>query len=294
MLENIYEVKRNKLKHDDLNKSHVFREGSNAALREAVEILLNFNKPLSFRKDYGADRGDIKYLQNVLLQHGVIRQVQTIGSEVLCELEQNINNFSKVMPALAAMLEKLQSLGTMISPQGLINDYMKIYGIGYNASILFFAVLKRYFKDSLIILPEAQDIGTLKTTSYDSLLDLLYYQKYKNAVMEYKEVQAHDEFFMQELYKSISNQSLTIETTVTIDLLHERLKEWYEGLDVICKVKNIYETDELERFIEVFNKINSVSARDFILEEIKTIYGYARTGFSFIGRCSCDHDKAQE
>jgi hypothetical protein len=276
MLENIYEVKRNKLKHDDFNKSHVFREGSNAALREAVEILLNFNKPLSFRKDYGADRGDIKYLQNVLLQHGVIRHVQTIGNEVLCELDQNINNFSKVMPALASMLEKVQSMGTMISPQGLINDYMKIYGIGYNAAILFFAVLKRYFKDSLIILPEAQDIGTLKTTSYDSLLDLLYYQKYKNAVMEYKQVQAHDEFFMKELSKLISNQSLTIETTVTIDLLHEQLKEWYKGLDVICKVKNIYEADELERFIEVVNKINSVSARDFILEEFKTIYGYDR------------------
>lgn len=276
MLESIYESKRNKLNHEDLNKSHVFKEGSNAALREAVEILLNFNKPLAYRKDYGADRGDIKYFQNVLLQHGVIRQVQTVGNEVLCELEQNSNKFAKVIPALAAMLEKLQSMGTVISPQGLISDYMKTYGIGYNASILFFAVAKRYFKDSLIILPEAQDIGTLKTTSYDSLLDLLFHQKYKNAVMEYKQIQTHDEFFIKELYKLITKQSLEIETTVTIDLLHEALKKWYEGLDGICKVKNIYEINKLDRFIEVFNKINSVSARDFVLEEVKTIYGYDR------------------
>ena len=58
--------------------------------------------------------------------------------------------------------------------------------------------------------------------------------------------------------------------------LHEQLKAWYKGLDDICRVKSIYEVNELDVFIEVFNRIDRVSARDFILEEIKTVYSYDR------------------
>jgi hypothetical protein len=276
MLESIYESKRNKLNHEDLNKSHVFKDSGNTALREAVEILLDFNKPLSYRKDYAADRGDIKYIQNVLMQHGVIKPVQTIGNQVMCELEHNISKFSKIIPALASMLEKFKSISIGTSPQGFIEDYIRTYGIGYNAAILFFAVAKRYFKDSLIILPEAHDIGYLKITSYDSILDLLYHQKYKNAVIEYKQIEPHDEFFIRELYKVICDQSIALENTITLDQLYENFKKWYKGLNDICKVNSIYDTNKLESFIGVFNRIDSISARDFILEEIKTIYGYER------------------
>ena len=276
MLEKIYESKRNKINHDDINKCHLFKEAGNVALREAVEILLDINKPLCYRKDYAADRGDIKYIQKVLLQCGVIKQVQTIGNQVICELEQDVGKYAKVIPALAAMLNEVRNFNMAVWPHGMIDNYMKEYGIGFNAALLFFAVVKRYYKDSLIILPEAHDIGTLKVTSYDSLLDLLYYQKYKNAVMEYKQIQVYDAAFIKEMYKLLTNQSIDVETTVTVDQLHEQLKVWYNGLDDICKVKSIYEVNELNPFIDVFNKISIVSARDFVLEEIKTIYGHDR------------------
>lgn len=276
MLESIYESKRNKINHEDINKSHIFKEGGNAALREAIEILLDLNEPVYFRKDYGADRGDIKYIQNVLLNTGVIKQVQTVGYKVICELEQDTAKYEKVWPALAAMLKELRSFNTAIRPQGLIDDYMKTYGIGYNAAMLFFAVAKRFYKDSLIIIPEAHDIGVLKVTSYDTLLDLLYYKKYKNAVMEYKQIHEHDAFFIKEMYKLLTNKSITSETSVTIDQLHERLIAWYKGLDNICKVEDIYKGNDLNHFIGVFNKIDRVNMRDFTLEEIKTIYGYDR------------------
>lgn len=276
MFEGLFELNRNKLKHEDVNKSHLFKEANNIALREAVEILLDFNKPVSFRKDYGADHGDIKYIQNVLLQHGVIKQVQTIGNQVICELERNPDKFAKVFPALAAMLQKVLSSTMAMKPQEFIAEYMKTYGIGYNAVILFFAVLKRYLKDSLVILPEAHDIGTLKVTSYDTLLDLLYFQKHKNAVMEYMQIQEHDEFFIIELHKTLINSSGVIEIPITMDQLHEELKKWYKGLDEICRVKSIYENNKLDSFIDVFNRIDSLSVRDFILEEIKTIYGFDR------------------
>jgi hypothetical protein len=275
MLENIYENKRNKINHEDFNKVHVFKEGKNTALREAIEILLNLNKQISFRKDYAADRGDIKYIQNVLLQHGVIKQIQTIGNEVICEIEHDVDKYSKVLPALTEMIKEIQELNVNIRPQGLLENYMYTYGIGYNAAILFFAVAKRYFKDSISILPEAHDIGTLQITSYDSLLDLLFYKKYKNAVLEYKKVQQHDMFLIKELYKLFNNNYIKVNETITVEMTYEVLLKWYKNIYSICKVKSVFNS-KLDNFIDVFNKISKVNNRDFILEEIKTIYGYER------------------
>ncbi|MBZ9688458.1 hypothetical protein G9F72_019190 [Clostridium estertheticum] len=275
MLESIYESKRNKVNHEDINKSHVFKEGGNAALREAVEILLDFNKPfIQYRKDYAADHGDIRYIQNVLLQHGIIKQIQTVGVQVLCEIEYDTSKYEKIFPALFSMINELKNIQGEIRPQGFIEDYMKTYGIGYNAALLFFALVKRYFKDSLSILPEAHEIGTLKLTSYDSVLDLLYYKKYKNAVMEYKQIEEHEAFFIKELYREFTNESYTVETNITIDQLYDRLMSWYKGLDPVCKNKSLYINNGLNKFIDIFNKIDRVNIRDFILEDIKTIYGY--------------------
>lgn len=276
MLERIYEQRRNKINHDDINKVHIFKEGSNIALREAVEILLDFNNMLYFRKDYAADRGDIKYIQNVLLQHGVIKHVQTIGNQVMCDLEQDTSKFSKVLPALAAMIEEIKTFDLPVKPHGFIEDYMKTYGIGFNSAILFFAVVKRYFKDSLIIMPDAHDIGTLKVTTYDNLLDILYYKKYKNAVMEYKQLHKHDEVFIKQLYMLFAGEEIPDASTISVDQAHEKIRTWYKGLDEINKVKDIYEDNTISIFIDVFNKIDTINPRDFILEEIKTIYGYDR------------------
>ncbi|MBU3114585.1 hypothetical protein [Clostridium lacusfryxellense] len=277
MLENIYESKRNKINHEDINKIHVFKEGANAALREAVEILLDFSKQfIEYRKDYAADHGDIKYIQNVLLQHGVIKQIQTIGKKVLCEIEYDTCKYEKIFPALSSMINELKNIEGEVRPQGFIEDYMKTYGIGYNAALLFFAVAKRYFKDSLSILPEAHEIGTLKITSYDSVLDLLYYKKYKTAVMEYKQIEDHDAFFIKELYKIVTEENYEVDSNVTIDQVYDILISWYKGLDPVCKNKDVYINSDLDRFIDVFNKIDRMNIRDFILEDIKTIYGYDR------------------
>ncbi len=276
LFEILYEDKRNKINHEDLNKLHTFKEANNFALRDAVEILLDLNSPVSFRKDYAADRGDIKYLQNVLFQYGVIKQEQTIGNQVICKVEQNTSRYASVFPALSAMIDEIQTFDMHVLPHGMINNYMQTYGIGYNASILFFAVAKRYYKDSLIIMPNANDIGSLKLTSYNTVLDLLYHQTYTNAVMEYKQILKHDEFLLRQLYVLLSNKNLGVDTAVTIDQLHELLKTWYERLPTINRVRSIYDNNALNSFIDVFSNIDRVSARDFIFEEIKTIYGYDR------------------
>lgn len=276
MLEMLYEDKRNKINHEDLNKVHTFKEANNFALRDAVEMLLDINSPISYRKDYGADRGDIRYIQNVLLQHGVIKQQHIIGNQVICIIEQDTTKYAKVLPALAEMIKEIESFDMFVMPHGLINDYMTTYGIGLNAAILFFAVTKRYYKDSIIVMQDAHEIGSLKLTTYDTLLDLLYHQKYKNAIMEYKKIQNHDEVLIRQLYGLFSASGSDVEVVVSIDQLYEKIRTWYKELHNISKVKSIYQDGVMDSFIDLFNNIDKVNARDFVLEELKTIIGYDR------------------
>lgn len=274
LLEFIYEGKRNRLKHEELNLIHEFKEKNNIALKDAVEKLLDFSDDLYYRNDVAADRGDIRYFQKVLIQSGVVKSSGTNQNKVMCELEIDESKYEKILPALSAMIREIKDPDYNMSVIGLINDYMENYGIGYNSVILYFAVIKRYFKDSLTIMAEVSDIGSLKITNYDILLDLLYYQKYKNAVIKFKEIHEHDEVFINQLYKVFADIPTTKENEITIDKVYDRLKEWYKGLDNINKVSGIYDNNALDNFIDTFNQIENKNPRDFILEEIKCIYGY--------------------
>lgn len=274
IFEKLYESKRNKLNHQDLNIIHDFKENRNSSLKEAVERLLDFSNPIVFRKDYAADRGDIRYIQNVLLNSGVIKTRETIGDNVICDIELDTAKYARVLPALADMIEELKKFDYPIKPHGFIEDYMSKYGLGYNAAILYFAVIKRYFKDSITIIPDINQVGNLRITSYDNLLDLLYYKKYNNAVMEYKKINEYDAALINSLYDTITRNTLGVSQDITIDMLYEELKGWYKGLTLANKIPKIYKDNKLDKFIEVFNKLDIVNPRDFIIEEVKTIYGY--------------------
>ena len=102
----------------------------------------------------------------------------------------------------------------------------------------------------------------------------MYYQKYKNAVIKFKEIHEHDVIFINQLYKAFTDISIDKENEITIDKVYDRLKSWYMELDNINKVSGIYDNNALDNFIDVFNQIGNKNPRDFILEEIKCIYGF--------------------
>lgn len=94
--------------------------------------------------------------------------------------------------------------------------------------------------------------------------------------MEYKQLHKHDEVFIKQLYMLFAGEEIPDASTISVDQAHEKIRTWYKGLDEINKVKDIYEDNTISIFIDVFNKIDTINPRDFILEEIKTIYGYDR------------------
>lgn len=276
ILEGLYEKTRNKFKHEDLNICHEFKEKKNTALKEAVESLLDSTGDFGFRSNLPADRGDKRYIEKALLQQGVITKLNTIGEKTLCQFEVNPEKYKGILPALSAMIEEIKGARGEINIIPMMDRLMTQYGLGYNAYILFFAVMLRYFKESVHIKPDVNEIGSLKPSSYDDILDLLYDRKYLNAVIVYKNISETDQAFVKKITPIFVDNESRIKDETSIAELFDAMKEWYKNIPSIAKVKEIYKDGEMDLFLAVFQQLDTTHPVEFVLEELKTIYGYER------------------
>ena len=276
ILEGLYEKTRNKFKHEDLNVCHEFKEKKNTALKEAVESILDFSGDFGFRSNLPADRGDKRYIEKALLQQGVITKLNTIGDRSLCQFEINPDKYKGILPALSAMIEEIKGARGEINIIPMMDRFMAKYGLGYNAYILFFVVMLRYFKESVHIKPDVNEIGSLKPSSYDDILDLLYERKYMNAVIVYKNISETDQAFVKKIAPIFMDNEDLIKDETSIAELFYAMKEWYQNVPSVSKVKEIYKDGKMDLFLTVFQKLDTIYPVEFILEELKTIYGYER------------------
>ncbi|MEN6326021.1 MAG: chitobiase/beta-hexosaminidase C-terminal domain-containing protein [Syntrophomonas sp.] len=276
ILEGLYDKTRNKFKHEDLNVCHEFKGKKNTALKEAVESLLDFSGDFGFRSNLPADRGDKRYIEKALLHQGVITKLNTIGERTLCQFEINPEKYKGILPALSAMIEEIKGAGGEINIISMMDRLMVQYGLGYNAYILFFAVMLRYFKESVHIKPDVNEIGSLKPSSYDDILDLLHERKYMNAVIVYKNISETDQAFVKKIFPIFVDNENLIKDEISISELFDAMKEWYKNIPTVAKVKEIYKDGEMDLFLDIFQKLDITHPVEFVLEELKTIYGYEK------------------
>ncbi|WP_425060961.1 hypothetical protein SCACP_17260 [Sporomusa carbonis] len=276
ILEDIYEAKRNKVKHEDLNHCHEFKERKNTALKEAVENLLDFSGEFGYRANLAADRGDKRYIEKVLHHQGVIVKTAAQGDKTLCQLELKPEKYKSLLPALAALIDEVKGSNGEVSIVPLIDRFITQYGLGYNAVILYFAAMLRYFKESVHIKPDISEIGSLRPSSYDDLLDIIYHKKYKNAVLIYKDISEKDQTFIKMIKPIFVNNDTSLKDQVSINDLYDKIRAWFRGLPAIAKVKDIYNDKSTKAFLDVFQRIDNYNPVEFVLEEMKTIYGYDR------------------
>ena len=113
-------------------------------------------------------------------------------------MEAQYDKYRSLLPALSDIIGTVKDSTGEINIVSLVERMTSQYGIGYNACILFFAVMLRYFKESILIKQDINEIGSIRPFSYDEILDLVYYKKYKNAVIIYK-ISDRDEAFIKRL-----------------------------------------------------------------------------------------------
>jgi hypothetical protein len=166
------------------------------------------------------------------------------------------------------MINEIKNAENELNLINFVNNYVKDYGQGYKAIILFLAFVLRYFKDSLMVIPEIDEAGNLRIKDFQTLYELVYEKKKKNAVLQYRELHEPDKKMLTKLSNLFSKEH---ESTNNIEYIYDRMVEWYNDLPNICKAEDIYD-DKRVRFVRAFSEINNINPRKFLLDEIKKIY----------------------
>lgn len=269
---NLFDKKRNIIKHDGFNYSHNFNERKNQALKEAVENILCLSKPIYFNVQQAADKGEIKYIKEVLYQYSLIKEFSVQGDTKFCDVNVDIDKYRRNFPALEDMIKTIRDTKSDINIIKFIEKYSYEYGLGYNSIMILFSFILRYFKDNIMVIQDVNEVGSLKIETYDTLLDLIYNKKYRNAVMRYKEITAAQKKLVTEIYRVFYPNKSDI--NVTIDELYNIMQLWFLNLKSINKVDEIYDNDVVKEFIHDFKRIDKINSHTFVLEGIQKIFGY--------------------
>ncbi len=270
----LFYKKRNTIKHDGLNYSHNFKERRDNPLKEAVENILCLSKDITFNTQQNADKGDTKYIKNVLYQYSLIKEYTKQGDFKICQINVDLESYKRNFPALADMILTIKNSQGDINLLKFIDKYIYEYGLGYNSVILFFSFVLRYYKDNIMIIEDVNEVGSLKIETYDMVLDIIYNKKYRNAVIRYKEISKSQKLLVKGLYEIFSSEANSDLNNITIDESYNIMKDWYNNLKSINKVKEIYNDKTTEEFLHDFGRISCVNSHTFILEGIQRIFGY--------------------
>ena len=279
VIEPLYYRYSNKLQHDEFNKIHdiKFDRARNQALKEAVEKVLNRYESIIIDTEYAHNRGEIRYLQRCLLNPGALRQIDKKGSKLYCEPERDLSKFSQNLPALADMIKEVQNLveGKRLNINTFLQKYSQNYGQGLLALSLMLALVRCYFGDNLRIRRDETAIGDMPLIQFEDLYDLII-GEYPNAYLEHREIAESERNFINKLYNIFSQKKLGANETASVIQVCRLMKEWWNGLPPVVKIKDAYEsaTGNIEKFLEVFEKIESRDEHGFILGDLQTIYDF--------------------
>ena len=289
MLEFVFRGKRNAFKHDDLNYSHQFKE-NNTALRETVDKLLDISQMMTYRTDFNADRGDIRYIRNVLVQWGVLAEKNANGTTKYFEMQQDVSKYKTIIPGLADMIEEARTWDEQgINLHKFIGKYMYEYGLGYNAVILFMAVLKRYYKDAISFVKDVMSVGTITVNSFDVLKDLVMSEAYFNTSVRYEPMSQEETEYVVNLAKVFGAGS-----NANLDILQVQMREWFAPLPNICKAGEIYSNEGTAKFIELCKKLDTQSMRQLILSDLKEVFDIDRNALIYGDLVTVIPDKVKE
>ena len=279
VIEPLYYQLSNKIQHDEFNKIHdiKFDRTRNQALKEAIEKLLNRYEPVVIDTEYAHNRGEIRYLRRCLLNPGALKQIDRKGSKLYCQPERNISKFRQSLPALADMVEEVQNLeeGKRLNISTFVEKYAQDYGQGLLALSLMFAFIRHYFGDNLQIRRDETAIGDMPLIQFEDLYDLIVGQ-YPNAYLEHKEIAESERNFINKLYNLFSDKKLAANETASVVQVYRLMKEWWIGLPSVVKARNAYEPGvaNIEKVLDIFEKIESRDEHGFILGDLQTIYGF--------------------
>lgn len=293
----LYGEKRNKVEHEDFNKLHI-KIDRKPALREAVEALVDYTEPLTIETGLPQSKGEIRYLQKVLLYHGALRQVKVEGSKIRCEVETNPDRFADKLPALADMVRQINALsGAELNMAAWMRQYRKPpYGQGAFALVISLAYLRRRFGDSVRFKIDKGSVGDLPLRAFDDVL-LLSEGQAPNAFVSYRPLSTSEKDLVNAVYKEFGAGGAADVAEHSVAAAFEALKTWWEALPTLARTPKLYGGDAdapVRAFVAVMERINAKDAHAFLFDELPTAFGFDSTNQIDVNTVAALRDKMPE
>jgi hypothetical protein len=282
VMEQLYAEGRNRVPHDDLNKTYLkVDKNKMVALKEAVEELLDYAEPVVLDTSFAQARGDIRYLQKCLLQTGALRQTKTDGSRLRCEFEGDPAKYEGQLPSLAAMVREVTGLKEgRIRLAEWVKSYRKPpYGQGPVALALFLGCLRRAFGDSIRFKIDENALGDMPVKSFEDVLALVDGQ-YPNAFLSYRPLSHFEKAVTRFVYTLFGGTDSAVSREISVVEAHGALKDWWDKQPPVARTPKLYTGSGSSATVDFINAMQKIDARDahaFLFEELPPALGMDST-----------------
>jgi len=284
VMDELYE-KHNRVQHDEFNKSHVYSFASplgmrnKAQIKDAVNDLLTTHRDIEINTTYGEDKGEIKYLRKLLLNHSVLRQTgKPAGGVIACQVEHDESKYASSFPALVDMEADVSRLGEQdqLRLGDLVRKYAgPPYGLGPTAILMFFACLLRLFRDEVVIKREQGAAGQVSVTEFDHLWDLLS-GKSPGAFLLRRPISEGQRELLNEYYSIFTGEPKGVSDARTVYEVVDAIGGWWDAQPRLAQMRSLYTgegSDSVRRLVDALCDRQSVEASDFVFDRLAGVCG---------------------
>ena len=279
-LETLY-GKRTRLKHMDLNLSHSakYQSNKNIALKDAVNRILSSKTEIEVDSSYSQDKGEIRYLKNVLATQGVLNQVGKPEYQIYkYQIESNPSKFAQVFPALGDMINQIQIKqdAKIKVKEEIISKYTRPpYGLGPISLSLFLSIVLKNYGDSVRLKRAETEIGDIEVKDFEQVYSLIE-NNYPNAVLVYRQISPAEKDYLNKLFDLFSPDQPQKIGDRFVGETYNCIKLWWDNLPTVSKspIYNTTSSPRIPKFLDTFNNISATVPHDFVFADLQVIYGY--------------------
>ncbi len=279
-LENLY-PKRTCVKHFDLNLSHSakYQSNKNIALKDAINKILSSKSEIEIDSSYSQEKGEIRYLKNVLAAQGVLRQVGKPENQIYKhQIESTPSKFAHVFPALTDMMGQIQikqDAKIKVNDEIVSKYTCPPYGLGPISLSLFLSIVLKNYGDSIRLKRAETEIGDIEVKDFDQIYGLIE-NNYPNAVLVYRQISKAEKEYLNKLFDLFNPDQPQKIGDRFVGETYNCIKLWWDNLPAVSKSPIYSPTSSLRifKFLETFRNISANVPHDFVFGDLQVIYGY--------------------
>lgn len=275
-------TQHNPFSHTQLNPIHVgrFGPGVDVALDDAVDALLDTQRPVEIDHSASANRGEIRFLKRCLAEQGaLVQQGPYHGSQASYQVENNPERFRTRLPALASLVDSLRALahGQSVPVRDLVRDLAREpFGQGPVAASLYLAFALRAFGDELRLQQQPGAVGWVVVRTTEQICELVLGRP-PNAVLERVAISPPARALINGLFALFSQEPGAVGQQHTVGEAHACLREWWLALPNLARAQELYPASEhptAHALVDLFSRVDALNPYALVLEDLQVAYGY--------------------